>query len=63
MHARKMAALMQEHENEDHPVLLRVETKAGHGQGKPTSKLGEEIADELAFLLHAVGGSHATRGE
>jgi prolyl oligopeptidase PreP (S9A serine peptidase family) len=32
-------------------VLLRVEEKAGHGQGKPASKAGEEIADELAFFL------------
>jgi prolyl oligopeptidase len=56
MHARKMAARMQEHETPERPVLLRVETKAGHGQGKPTSKLGEEIADELAFLLRAITG-------
>ena len=61
MHARKMAALLQEHETDARPVLLRVETKAGHGQGKPTSKLAEEVADELAFLLFALGGSPAAR--
>jgi prolyl oligopeptidase len=51
MHARKMAARMQEVAKKDRPVLLRVEEKAGHGQGKPASKAGEEIADELAFLI------------
>jgi prolyl oligopeptidase len=50
MHARKMAARMQEVAT-DRPVLLRVEEKAGHGQGKPASKVGEEVADELAFVL------------
>ncbi len=54
MHARKMAARMQEVATE-RPVLLRVEEKAGHGQGKPTSKAGEEIADELAFFLRELG--------
>lgn len=50
MHARKMAARMAEVATE-RPVLLRVEEKAGHGQGKPASKAGEEIADELAFMM------------
>jgi prolyl oligopeptidase len=33
------------------PVLIRIETKAGHGAGKPTSKIIEEIADQWAFLV------------
>jgi prolyl oligopeptidase len=33
-------------------VLIRIETQAGHGAGKPTSKLIEESADQLAFLVH-----------
>jgi prolyl oligopeptidase len=33
------------------PVLIRIETKAGHGAGKPTSKLIEEAADRFAFLV------------
>jgi prolyl oligopeptidase len=53
MHARKMAARMQE--VAERPVLLRVEEKAGHGQGKPASKVGEEVADELAFVLEELG--------
>jgi prolyl oligopeptidase len=33
------------------PVLIRIETKAGHGAGKPTTKLIEEAADKWAFLV------------
>jgi prolyl oligopeptidase len=33
------------------PVLVRIETRAGHGAGKPTAKLIEEIADQWAFLV------------
>jgi prolyl oligopeptidase len=53
MHARKMAARMQEAQGDTaRPILLRVETKAGHGAGKPVSKLADELTDELSFLLH-----------
>ena len=37
------------------PVLIRIETKAGHGAGKPTSKQIAERADVLAFALRALG--------
>jgi prolyl oligopeptidase len=36
-------------------VLIRVETRAGHGAGKPTAKIIEEAADKLAFLTRALG--------
>ena len=53
MHARKMAARLQEAQADPgRPVLLRVERRAGHGAGKPVAKLVEELADEMAFLLH-----------
>jgi len=56
MHARKMAARMQEAQGDlERPVLIRVETKAGHGAGKPVTKLADELADELSFLLHELG--------
>jgi prolyl oligopeptidase len=56
MHARKMAARMQAAQGaESHPVLLRVESRAGHGQGKPVSKLVDETTDEMSFLFHELG--------
>jgi prolyl oligopeptidase len=58
MHARKMTARMQEAQGDpDRPVLIRVETKAGHGAGKPVTKLADELADELSFLLTELGVS------
>ena len=51
-HSFKFAARLQEvHAGED-PVLIRIETKAGHGAGKPTSKIIEEYADMWAFLFY-----------
>ena len=54
-HAKKFAATLQEANGGDNPILLRVETKAGHGLGKPTSKVIEEESDVLAFLFHVFG--------
>jgi prolyl oligopeptidase len=56
MHARKMTARMQEvQQDPSRPILIRVETKAGHGAGKPVTKLADELSDELSFLLHELG--------
>ena len=56
MHARKMAARMQEAQGvSERPILLRVESKAGHGQGKPVTKMVAELADELLFTFQAIG--------
>jgi prolyl oligopeptidase len=56
MHARKMTARMQAAQGAGgRPILLRVESRAGHGQGKPVSKLVDETADELSFLFHELG--------
>jgi prolyl oligopeptidase len=51
-HSFKFAARLQACQTGDKPVLIRIETRAGHGAGKPTTKLIEEAADQLAFLVH-----------
>ena len=54
-HSFKFAARLQEaHAGED-PVLIRIETRAGHGAGKPTEKIIEEVADQWAFLVKVLG--------
>tara|TARA_Y100001934_G_scaffold279280_1_gene382628 strand:- start:3403 stop:5604 length:2202 start_codon:yes stop_codon:yes gene_type:complete len=49
-HSFKFAARLQEYHVGDNPVLIRIETKAGHGAGKPTDKTIRELADKLGFL-------------
>lgn len=49
-HSFKFAAALQAVHQGENPVLIRVETKAGHGAGKPISKVIAEIADEWGFL-------------
>jgi prolyl oligopeptidase len=51
MHGKKFAAALQYADSGENPILLRVDTKAGHGHGKPTSKRIEEYADIYAFLF------------
>ena len=46
-----MTAAMQAATASEHPVLLRVETKAGHGAGKPKAKVVEELTDVYSFLF------------
>src|SRR5262245_7516132 len=50
-HSFKFAAAMQAAQAGPAPILIRIETKAGHGAGKPTSKQIEETADRWAFLV------------
>ncbi|MCX7410333.1 MAG: prolyl oligopeptidase family serine peptidase [Planctomycetales bacterium] len=54
-HSFKFAARLQEHHTGDAPTLIRIETRAGHGAGKPTAKLIEEAADLWAFLVKNLG--------
>lgn len=54
-HSFKFAAALQAAQGCDNPVLIRIETKAGHGAGKPTSMLIEEQADKWAFMLYNMG--------
>ncbi|MBD2563182.1 MULTISPECIES: prolyl oligopeptidase family serine peptidase [Nostoc] len=53
-HSFKFAAALQEAHTGDAPVLIRIETKAGHGAGKPTAKIIEEAADKWAFLVRTL---------
>jgi prolyl oligopeptidase len=54
-HSFKYTAQLQATNTGPAPKLIRIETDAGHGAGKPTSKLIEERADALAFIAHAFG--------
>jgi prolyl oligopeptidase len=56
LHGRKFTATLQRAGGKN-PVLLRVETKAGHGQGKPISKLIAEQSDAYAFLFNALNAN------
>jgi prolyl oligopeptidase len=49
-HSLKYAAALQDAQGGPAPILIRVETRAGHGAGKPTSKAIDEWVDRLAFL-------------
>jgi prolyl oligopeptidase len=54
-HSFKFAAELQRAQACDAPVLIRIETRAGHGGGKPTGKRIELLADEWAFLVKNLG--------
>ena len=54
-HSFKFAAALQHAHAGDNPVLIRIETRAGHGSGKPTSMIIEEQADIYAFLAECLG--------
>jgi prolyl oligopeptidase len=59
MHAKKMAALMQAEasngQSRERPILLRIDTKAGHGAGKPIAKQVEDMTDIYSFLFWQLG--------
>jgi prolyl oligopeptidase len=57
-HSFKFAAAMQHADPAGRPILLRVETRAGHGQGMPTAKLIDEVVDMYAFIFKAFGISN-----
>ena len=54
-HSFKFAAELQDKHDGDEPVLIRIETKAGHGAGKPTSKIIQEYADLFGFTFYNMG--------
>ncbi len=55
MHARKMAARLQAATSAERPVLLRLEARAGHGAGKPLSKIQQELTDSWTFVFFELG--------
>lgn len=59
-HSFKFAAALQHAQGGASPCLIRIETKAGHGAGKPTAKLIEETADMYAFLWRVLGMENAS---
>lgn len=54
-HSFKFAATLQEHQSCNNPALIRIETNAGHGSGKPVSKMIEEATDMWAFTMFNLG--------
>jgi len=54
-HSFKFAATLQEKAKSNNPLLIRIETNAGHGAGTPTSKQIEQIADKFAFTWYNMG--------
>lgn len=54
-HSFKFAATLQEHQDCSKPALIRIETNAGHGAGKPISKLIDEATDIWAFTMYNLG--------
>jgi len=61
-HSFKYAAAMQAAQAGPAPILIRIETRAGHGAGKPTSKQIEETADRWGFLYKVLGMESASDG-
>jgi prolyl oligopeptidase len=61
MHSFKFTAAMQKAQTADEPVLIRIETNAGHGSGVPVSKQIEQVADEMAFAEAAIRAKVAKR--
>ena len=54
-HSFKFAATLQEKNSGDNPVLIRIETKAGHGAGMSTQQIIESVTDKWAFMFWNMG--------
>lgn len=55
LHARKTAALLQEHQSPGRPVLLHYDTQAGHSAGRPVRQVIDDLATEMTFLFWQLG--------
>ncbi len=60
-HSFKFAARLQEYNKGNNPVLIRIETNAGHGAGKPTDKIIQEQVDKWAFMFQNMGVTYEER--
>ena len=60
-HSFKFAAALQHAQGGPAPVLIRIEQKAGHGAGKPTSKMIDEVADRYSFLAQVLHIAEAAK--
>jgi prolyl oligopeptidase len=60
-HSFKFISALQENQKGTNPVLIRIEKSAGHGAGKPTSKIIEEAADKFSFTLYNMGKSFSKK--
>lgn len=60
-HSFKFAATLQACNSGDNPTVIRIESKAGHGAGKPMSKMLEEQADIYAFIMYNLGMNFSQR--
>ena len=60
-HSYKFAATLQQHANPVTPQLIRIETRGGHGAGKPTSMRINQVVDQYAFVMHAMGETLSTK--
>jgi prolyl oligopeptidase len=54
-HSFKFAATLQAAQSGLAPILIRIETRAGHGAGKPTAKIIEDQTDQWSFLVKSLG--------
>ena len=62
-HSFKFAARLQEMNAGPNPVLIRIDTKAGHGAGKPTSKVIDEAADIWSFVMYNLGMQYQSQSQ
>ncbi len=62
-HSFKFAAELQKKHTGDNPVIIRIETSAGHGAGKPTSKIIEEASDAIGFMFFNMNEGYAKKVE
>lgn len=54
-HSYKFVSELQDKQKCENPTLIRIETKAGHGAGKPTELIIEEYTDAMSFALYQMG--------